>query len=120
MPYRVSMFRSLRYATLVWKIRRDRRVRAALAAVRALTWRQRAVFVFALALDPRLPWRVRVAPFFLAAYIASPVDLLPDVIPLLGQVDDLMVMGAVFKLIQGALPPELVEEHLQRAAQSRP
>jgi uncharacterized membrane protein YkvA (DUF1232 family) len=113
------MLRALRYAVLVWKIRRDRRVREALQAVRALTWRQRAVFAKGLARDPRLPWRVRIAPLLLAAYIASPVDLLPDVIPLLGQVDDLMVMGAVFKLLQGALPPGLVEEHLQHAAQSR-
>jgi uncharacterized membrane protein YkvA (DUF1232 family) len=78
------------------------------------------VFVGGLARDSRLPWRVRIAPLLLAAYMVSPVDLLPDVIPLLGQFDDLMVMGAVFKLIQGALPPGLVEEHLRNAAQSQP
>ena len=114
------MLRSLRYAAVFWKMRRDRRVRAALEKLSALSWPQRARFVASLASDPRLPWRVRIAPLILAAYIASPVDLLPDFIPLLGQLDDVMVMGFVFKLIQNALPPALVEEHLERAALSRP
>jgi uncharacterized membrane protein YkvA (DUF1232 family) len=114
------MLRSLRYVVMFWKVRRDRRVRAAMEALGALSWPQRGRFVAALASDPRLPWKVRIAPLLLAAYIASPVDLIPDFIPLLGQIDDVVVMGFVFKLIQDALPPALIEEHLQRAAQSNP
>ena len=110
------MFRYFKLLLIAWKVRRDRRVRAALATVDQLSWRQRIAFVSALARDPRLPWRVRAAPFLVAAYLIWPVDFIPDFIPVLGQLDDVAFMGFVFRLVHGALPPALVEEHLRRAA----
>jgi uncharacterized membrane protein YkvA (DUF1232 family) len=57
-----------------------------------------------LAADPRVPKRSRLTPAGLAvAYLASPIDLVPDWIPVLGQLDDLLVVGwAVRRLLTDA------------------
>lgn len=106
--------RALKWLFLLSRVRRDRRVRHALAAARSLSWQQRAAFVAGLARDPRIPGRARVAPFLLVAYLASPLDLIPDFIPVLGQLDDLAAMSLVIRFVQRSLPAELIEEHLRR------
>ena len=109
------MFRWLKWVLLLAKVRRDRRVRRVLEAAQTLTWQQRAAFVSGLARDPRVTQRVRLVPLLLAAYIASPLDLIPDFIPVLGQLDDLAALGLLIRYVQRSLPPELIEEHLRRA-----
>jgi uncharacterized membrane protein YkvA (DUF1232 family) len=57
----------------------------------------------ALVADPRVPRRAKLVAAAAAGYVASPVDLLPDVIPTLGGVDDLVVvLGAVRYLVATA------------------
>ncbi len=108
------MFRLLSWLFVWSRLARDRRARTAVSAMRGLTWQQRASFVSGLARDPRLPRRVRFAPLLAAAYLASPVDLVPDFIPLLGRLDDLVVVNLIFGFVQRSLPPGLLEEHLRR------
>lgn len=56
-----------------------------------------------LALDPRVPGRDKLIALAAAAYLASPVDLIPDAIPILGQVDDLGLLAwALRRLLQSA------------------
>jgi uncharacterized membrane protein YkvA (DUF1232 family) len=45
-----------------------------------------------LAVDPRVPWNAKVLAGLAAAYLLSPVDLVPDFVPVLGQADDLGVV----------------------------
>jgi len=47
-------------------------------------------------------------------YVLSPLDLIPDVIPFLGEVDDLIVLIVVCKLFVYLCPREVVREHVQR------
>lgn len=65
--------------------------------------------------DDRVPAEARAALVAGAAYVISPVDLIPGFIPVLGQLDDLLValLGIRFALAQA--PPEVREEHLLRA-----
>jgi uncharacterized membrane protein YkvA (DUF1232 family) len=57
----------------------------------------------ALVADPRTPRRAKVVAAVAAAYVASPVDLLPDVIPSVGGIDDLfVVLGAIRYLVSAA------------------
>ena len=107
--------RWMKWVLLLSKVRRDRRVKAALAAAQSLTWEQRASFVTGLARDPRVKQRVGLVPLLLAVYIASPLDLIPDFIPLIGQLDDLAALGLLIRYVQRTLPQELIEEHLRRA-----
>lgn len=61
--------------------------------------------------DPRVPRRSKVALGLAAAYVASPVDLVPEFIPVLGWADDVIfVLYAIDRLIERA-GPEVVEEH---------
>ena len=47
-------------------------------------------------------------------YVVSPVDLIPDFIPFVGEVDDLVVLIAVCRLFVYLCPPEVVQEHVHR------
>jgi uncharacterized membrane protein YkvA (DUF1232 family) len=61
--------------------------------------------------DPRVPRRSKIALGLAAAYVASPIDLIPEVIPVVGWADDLLfLMLAIDSLIERA-GKEVVEEH---------
>lgn len=61
--------------------------------------------------DPRVPRRAKITLGLAAAYILSPIDLIPEVIPVLGWADDVvLMMFAIDSLIDRA-GPEIVEEH---------
>lgn len=108
------MIRLFKWLFLISKVRKDQRIRQTFASMKPLSWPQRASLVAAVARDPRLPWRVRFAPFLAAAYVASPLDLIPDFVPFFGELDDIAVIGLVLRFMQRSLPPGLLEEHLRR------
>jgi uncharacterized membrane protein YkvA (DUF1232 family) len=61
--------------------------------------------------DPRVPRRAKISLGLAAAYVVSPIDLIPEVIPVLGWADDvIVVLFAIDSLIDRA-GPEIVEEH---------
>ena len=61
--------------------------------------------------DPRVPRRWKVALGALALYLASPIDLVPDVIPIAGQLDDVLLVAVVLRGIVRAAGPGVVAEH---------
>lgn len=70
-----------------------------------------AKLVARLLKDPRVPRRAKVTLGLAAAYVVSPIDLIPDMIPVLGLMDDiLIIMFALDSLIERS-GSELVEEH---------
>ena len=79
------------------------------------------VALWLAARDPRTPWRARALAGFVAAYALSPIDLIPDFIPVLGWLDDLLVVPAGIWLALRLVPPGLMAEFReQAAAQVRP
>ena len=72
--------------------------------------------------DPRCPWGARLVGVAVAAYALSPIDLIPDFIPLLGLLDDALLVPAGIWLFLRLLPPGLFEEHrlTAEAAARRP
>lgn len=60
--------------------------------------------------DPRTPWYVRLLFGLLLAYALSPIDLIPDFIPLLGHLDDLLILPLGLALCVRLLPHEMREE----------
>jgi uncharacterized membrane protein YkvA (DUF1232 family) len=64
-----------------------------------------------LLVDPRLPRRRKALLALLIGYLAIPVDLVPDFIPLAGQLDDAIVVAVVLRLVLRAGGPGLVREH---------
>jgi uncharacterized membrane protein YkvA (DUF1232 family) len=66
--------------------------------------------------DPRCPWAARAVGLLVAAYAFSPIDLIPDFIPVLGLLDDALLIPAGLWLFRRLLPPGLIEEHRAAAA----
>ncbi len=75
--------------------------------------RELTQFVSALAKDPRLPARDKALLAGLCAYLATPFDLIPDFIPVLGSLDDAVVAVVVLDFIFNAIPEEIVLEHFK-------
>jgi uncharacterized membrane protein YkvA (DUF1232 family) len=61
--------------------------------------------------DPRVPRRRKLLLGLMAAYLLSPIDLVPDFIPVAGQLDDAILVALVLRSVVGAAGPELIHEH---------
>jgi uncharacterized membrane protein YkvA (DUF1232 family) len=71
--------------------------------------------------DPRVPWPVKLLALGVAAYALSPIDLIPDAIPVLGYVDDAIVVSLGVLLVARLIPPDILAEHRRAAdAAARP
>ena len=79
------------------------------------------VAVWIAARDRRTPMAARVLAALVAGYALSPIDLIPDVIPVLGYVDDLLIVPLGLWLALRMIPAPLLAEFRERAAaQARP
>jgi uncharacterized membrane protein YkvA (DUF1232 family) len=65
--------------------------------------------------DPRVRWPVKLLAAAVVAYALSPLDLIPDFIPALGYLDDLIVVPVGVLLVRRLIPPEILEECRARA-----
>lgn len=66
--------------------------------------------------NPRTPWYAKLAAGLVAAYALSPIDLIPDVIPVLGYLDDLIIVPLGIALAVRLIPPEMMADYRQQAA----
>jgi uncharacterized membrane protein YkvA (DUF1232 family) len=66
--------------------------------------------------DPRVPWYAKALAMAVAAYAASPIDLIPDFIPVLGYVDELVILPLGIALVIKLIPPAVMAEHREVAA----
>lgn len=57
---------------------------------------------------PRTPWYAKALGIFVVAYALSPIDLIPDFIPVLGYVDDVLLLPALIWLTVRLLPPDVL------------
>jgi len=85
-------------------------------------WKQRArqlkVEVYALYLayrDPRVPWYARFFAACVVGYAFSPIDLIPDPIPVLGYLDDLILIPLGVKLALAMIPAQVLAENRVKA-----
>lgn len=65
--------------------------------------------------DPRVPWYARVFAGIVVAYAFSPIDLIPDVIPILGYLDDLILVPLGIILVIKMIPPDVLAECREKA-----
>src|SRR5262249_44012957 len=83
--------------------------------------RQLNVETFALYLayrDPRSPWYARVFTACVVAYALSPIDLIPDFVPVLGLLDDLILVPLGIALALRMIPPDVMRECRKRAQEA--
>lgn len=60
--------------------------------------------------NPRTPWHAKALGVFVVAYALSPIDLIPDFIPVLGYVDDVLLLPTLIWLAIKLLPPDVLAE----------
>ena len=72
--------------------------------------------------DPRVPWHAKALALVVAGYALSPIDLIPDFIPVLGYLDDVILVPLGVLAVVKLIPPELMAEYRESAAaaQERP
>jgi uncharacterized membrane protein YkvA (DUF1232 family) len=73
--------------------------------------------VWALLRDRRVPAQQKLILAGIVAYLFFPIDLIPDFVPVLGQLDDLAVVLLGLDLFIRSAPAEIVEEHLAKISQ---
>jgi len=61
--------------------------------------------------DPRVPWRHKLLLGAIAVYLAMPIDLVPDFIPVAGQLDDAILLALVLRRVLRACGEGLLREH---------
>jgi uncharacterized membrane protein YkvA (DUF1232 family) len=88
----------------------------------ARTIKRDAYALYLAARDLRVPWYVKALAAGVAAYALSPIDLIPDFVPVVGYVDDLIIVPAGIALVIRLIPPEVMAQHrdVAAAAQDRP
>ena len=68
------------------------------------------VAIYLAAGDPRVPWYAKALAAAIAAYALSPIDLIPDFIPVLGLLDDLILLPLGIALVVRMIPPPVMAE----------
>lgn len=86
-------------------------------ARRARRVKEHALIVYFAARDPRTPWPVRGLALLTAAYALSPIDLIPDFIPVLGYLDDLVLIPLGLALVVRWAPADVLSSAGARAEQ---
>ncbi|MEA2819485.1 MAG: hypothetical protein QOJ86_1489 [Bradyrhizobium sp.] len=93
---------------------------------RAKTWaralRRDAHAIYLASRDPRLPWTVKIFAIAVTGYALSPIDLIPDFIPVLGYLDDLIIVPLGIWLVIALIPEDVMREYraMASAAAQRP
>lgn len=72
--------------------------------------------VWLAARDPRTPWYAKALAMLVAAYALSPIDLIPDFIPILGYLDDVVLVPLGVLMVVRMIPVEVMEEYRAAAA----
>lgn len=72
--------------------------------VRLVTFRNELATLWRAFLAPGTPWHLKALMLLVPAYLLSPIDLIPDVVPFLGWVDDLVVVPMLVSMIVRMLP----------------
>lgn len=73
--------------------------------------RRDVIALYLAARDPRVPWHAKALAGCIAAYALSPIDLIPDFVPVLGYLDDIILVPAGIWVAVRLIPPHLMAEH---------
>ncbi len=77
---------------------------------RAYTFKREAYALYIAARDPRVPWYAKVFMALVLAHTFSPIDLIPDFIPVLGYLDDLIVTPLGIALALKMIPAQVIAD----------
>jgi uncharacterized membrane protein YkvA (DUF1232 family) len=84
-------------------------------AQRAMSLKAQVLGLYLAARDSRTPWYVRLLVLIIVAYALSPIDLIPDFIPVVGYLDDLVLLPLLIAVAVKATPEEILRDCRERA-----
>ena len=82
---------------------------------RALELKRETFALYFACRDPRVPWHAKVLAVGVVAYAFSPIDLIPDFIPVLGLIDDLILIPLGVIAVRALIPTAVLAECRERA-----
>lgn len=82
---------------------------------RARALKNETYALYLAARDPRTPWVARALVLLVVAYALSPIDLIPDFVPVLGYLDDLLIVPGGIALALKLIPGDVMEQARQQA-----
>jgi uncharacterized membrane protein YkvA (DUF1232 family) len=106
-------FAGLAGAFLYWRYRGSQE-RRLIGRIGKISFRDKLSLAGDVFRDERIGIAPRLIVFGVLLYVAMPLDIIPDFIPLLGQLDDLLILGIAAWLLVRSIPPAVIEEHLKR------
>jgi len=83
---------------------------------RARPIKRDALALYIACRDPRTPWYAKALAGLVVAYALSPIDLIPDFVPVLGYLDDLVIVPAGIVLVVRLVPAAVMQEAREKAA----
>ena len=83
---------------------------------KARALRRETYAVYLACRDPRVPWYGRLLAACIVGYAFSPIDLIPDFVPVLGYLDDLILIPLGIALLLKVIPSEVMAECREKAA----
>jgi uncharacterized membrane protein YkvA (DUF1232 family) len=86
--------------------------------IRPWMFRKEMIILYYALRDNRTPLRARLPVIFSLLYLFSPIDLIPDIIPFFGYLDDIVIVPLLLNLSIRLLPADIKEDSLSRAASS--
>lgn len=80
--------------------------------INALPWKSKLALGRAVLSDQRVPLGAKLVAPAIVLYLLMPFDIIPDFIPVLGQIDDLLVIAGGLWLFLRLCPPDIIDSHL--------
>ena len=100
-------------AFMLWRIQRSDEKKLA-KRIAKLPFLDKISLAGSLISDDRIPIAPRIIALVLVLYIASPIDLIPDFIPVIGYLDDILIVLVGAGLLLRSIPRHILEEHVVR------
>jgi len=80
--------------------------------------KKQTLTVYYASRDPNLPMHIKIIAILVTAYALSPIDLIPDFIPIIGMLDDIIIIPLGLALVVHLTPSTIIEEAKVKALRS--
>jgi uncharacterized membrane protein YkvA (DUF1232 family) len=106
------LLRILAVPVLIFLLRQAReRTPPVVHDMEKLPWNQKLDLAWRLVRDDRMPIFIKPVVLIPAVYMASPIDVLPDFIPIIGRLDDAFIFSTTYAIVSGFVPSYVLQEH---------
>ena len=96
---------------ILWR-KATSQTKALAGRLQRLPWRVKMQLALTMMTDPDVPVHARILPPLLILYLSMPIDIIPDFVPVIGQIDDVLVLAVGLGLMLRSVPVRLLESRI--------